>query len=580
MMSIFADETPPSASSHVQPIQISRGEFNKASNQHPSTAHPINYLADELLSEIFYRCIPHNRNPRLVLEAPLLLTLVCQRWRAISMSTPQLWNRLHILYMDDCVGYDAWPNIIAGIESWLTRSGTLPLSISISSRSFQSKYQGDPVLARPSVAGHYPAFYRCLTVLIARHAPRWSTFSYVGTFELLGGILAAVPQERLTHSSANPFRSITSFRAICKTSRRLREGFPVPFLPIFVAPTLRELSLQDWHPDLTHVKWKSITQLSIYLPVERKTALGILSQCMGLEACALNISHPTSSTFYQIPYVQKGSLAVNPHYLEIGLPVLTTLCIWGESDDEQSIWHLLHTPNLRHFLYYPHTQRHPLHLNEFNHPHPHLSPLSIFLNQCSSLESLSINPTHLAGAQMLAILQSCPRIIRLVLDQHYHDKYPRYGYVILHSTLKFNLHPLFKQELVLDSNGTITRLTQPLLPDLKSLSLLGFHVSDSSILEMLVDFCIDRVYTNRGPYPRGASPDGTMGSSDNNQLQPPATLERIEMRLSGIGCDIASIICLYAKSVGRRVGEDLIVDISYPVTEEDSRQDRWPFVDG
>ncbi|KAF5352259.1 hypothetical protein D9757_012518 [Collybiopsis confluens] len=92
---------------------------------------PIRRLPAETLAEIFTRCLPEGRRPvRTLKDAPLLLTRVSKEWRRISLSTPELWRALHIfvpLLLDaPAIGLRE-----QGTELWLTRAGSLPLSIAL-----------------------------------------------------------------------------------------------------------------------------------------------------------------------------------------------------------------------------------------------------------------------------------------------------------------------------------------------------------------------------------------------------------------------------------------------------------------
>ncbi|KAF9034240.1 hypothetical protein BDZ89DRAFT_928359, partial [Hymenopellis radicata] len=61
-----------------------------------SLLHPMRSIPDEVLAEIFDRClvkayslqIPDALDPG---GAPWLLTRVCRRWRALVVNNPQLW---------------------------------------------------------------------------------------------------------------------------------------------------------------------------------------------------------------------------------------------------------------------------------------------------------------------------------------------------------------------------------------------------------------------------------------------------------------------------------------------------------
>ncbi|KAJ2932047.1 hypothetical protein H1R20_g5036, partial [Candolleomyces eurysporus] len=111
----------------------------------------IRRLPDDIIREIFRRCLSTERYPVAhVAEAPLLLTIVCKRWREIALHMPELWSKAHILVdsfdviqpsldedMDD-KRRKLYANIKAGgdgryafLRTYLGRAGSLPLYLSI-----------------------------------------------------------------------------------------------------------------------------------------------------------------------------------------------------------------------------------------------------------------------------------------------------------------------------------------------------------------------------------------------------------------------------------------------------------------
>ncbi|KAF9042235.1 hypothetical protein BJ165DRAFT_1529674 [Panaeolus papilionaceus] len=116
---------------------------------------------------------------------------------------------------------------------------------------------------------------------------------------------------------------------------------------------------------------------------------------------------------------------------------------------------------------------------------PTWSPLCQFLAHCTALEKLTINSAYLIGMDMLAILQSCSQITNLVLDQHDRMNYAQQGYMYYTPDFKYNLYPLFKQQLFSLATRTVTDLKVPLLPSLKSFSVRAFYASDVLTLGVL-----------------------------------------------------------------------------------------------
>ncbi|KII85589.1 hypothetical protein PLICRDRAFT_116074, partial [Plicaturopsis crispa FD-325 SS-3] len=71
-------------------LRIEREILKNSITKHEAILSPCRLVPAELLSEIFSFCLPLVVTPA-VDTAPLLLTLVCRKWRAIALATPQLW---------------------------------------------------------------------------------------------------------------------------------------------------------------------------------------------------------------------------------------------------------------------------------------------------------------------------------------------------------------------------------------------------------------------------------------------------------------------------------------------------------
>ncbi|KAF8162517.1 hypothetical protein K438DRAFT_299760 [Mycena galopus ATCC 62051] len=110
---------------------------------------PANRLPLELLVEVF-RCCDTSFDPcglRLpdglsVRQAPWLLTHVCQRWRAITVSSPQLWRQIAVTLSDD-VGETA-EGIYLLTKLFLERSAQSQIAVILTGAELQ--HQTWPVL--------------------------------------------------------------------------------------------------------------------------------------------------------------------------------------------------------------------------------------------------------------------------------------------------------------------------------------------------------------------------------------------------------------------------------------------------
>ncbi|KAJ6594712.1 hypothetical protein B0H19DRAFT_1009754, partial [Mycena capillaripes] len=105
---------------------------------HKALISPVRRLPLDIIQEIFVACIPIHRNCVMsASEPPILLGRICSSWRAISLSTPRLWARLHIAEPPLTFGPAAElhdkkaAQRLEITEMWLGRSGQCPLSISL-----------------------------------------------------------------------------------------------------------------------------------------------------------------------------------------------------------------------------------------------------------------------------------------------------------------------------------------------------------------------------------------------------------------------------------------------------------------
>ncbi|KAJ7470999.1 hypothetical protein FB451DRAFT_324461 [Mycena latifolia] len=107
---------------------------------HNALISPVRRLPLDIIQEIFMACIPTHRNCVMsAREAPVLLGRICSAWRAISLSTPNLWARLHIVeptrprHSTPISFEEKLAQRLETTKMWLGRSGHCALSISLES---------------------------------------------------------------------------------------------------------------------------------------------------------------------------------------------------------------------------------------------------------------------------------------------------------------------------------------------------------------------------------------------------------------------------------------------------------------
>jgi len=121
-------------------LRVEKGCLQSYIDTHKIIFSPARRIPPEILATIFTHTLPHDRFPtRSSKESPLLLGRVCSLWRAVSLSTPELWNQLHIVIpssADSGLLCKVLSNRAKYVETWLSRSGAPPISFSIYSYSW------------------------------------------------------------------------------------------------------------------------------------------------------------------------------------------------------------------------------------------------------------------------------------------------------------------------------------------------------------------------------------------------------------------------------------------------------------
>ncbi|KAF9480313.1 hypothetical protein BDN70DRAFT_877823 [Pholiota conissans] len=111
----------------------------------------IHRLPPEITSNIFEFCIPDNIMdlkfgdpdkpvPEYTVSAPLVLSAVCRKWRAIAHSTPQIWRAIPLICPPNSYSDNEPLFKDTLVEEWIGRSGRLPLSINFYSSTSEKVF--------------------------------------------------------------------------------------------------------------------------------------------------------------------------------------------------------------------------------------------------------------------------------------------------------------------------------------------------------------------------------------------------------------------------------------------------------
>ncbi|KAJ7115376.1 hypothetical protein C8R44DRAFT_675801 [Mycena epipterygia] len=239
---------------------------------------PMRAIPPEILQEIFMACLPQRHNALMHAgHAPLLLGRVCSAWRTISLSTAALWSSVHVVVPSQDSfhltepGEDIPPvsdalQLCEALRTWLQRSGSCPLSISM----FIPRYHLETT-PRPFV--DTIASYRC----------RWKTLQLI----------------QVTHDS---FPSLWDLRPVDVPLLETIDIVDVnphsepEHLGFLTAPVnLRSVSLNfliTRNVGIPTCSWDRITTLALesrasFFTLDEQQAMEIVAQCVNLQSCRL-----------------------------------------------------------------------------------------------------------------------------------------------------------------------------------------------------------------------------------------------------------------------------------------------------
>ncbi|KAJ6494595.1 hypothetical protein DFH09DRAFT_1337707 [Mycena vulgaris] len=221
-------------------------------------------------------------------EAPLLLVQICSAWRRLALSIPDLWASLHIVVPSSSRVDD----LAVTVTSWLSRSGVLPLSISL---TLSQPTDADGVLIEPD-CDPSPVL-----AALAVFSSRWKNIRMV-PWSFSG--FEALTQLSLEDVPLLQALSVGSFDwgelDITKPT------LPWRFLSILAKSDLRRVTISSgYNFAALRLPWATLTHLKIirHRGVQRASHLRftihdareILQKCPLLEDCQLDITNADDS---------------------------------------------------------------------------------------------------------------------------------------------------------------------------------------------------------------------------------------------------------------------------------------------
>ncbi|KAJ7267344.1 hypothetical protein C8J57DRAFT_364296 [Mycena rebaudengoi] len=247
-----------------------RDELQSFIDAHLALVSPARRLPDDVIREIFVAALPSRNCIMSATEPPLLLCKICRPWRALALSTPQLWASVHIAVPSS----SRMEKMTTMVDNWLSRSGVLPLSLSVVVSN----------TAEPDID------VSTLLNSLIHFSSRWKKFSLT-----LPSLLSFSPLSKVSPEHLSMLEHVCVKRQTFH-GEPVHSGFEV-WRSIFAfigAPNLRNAFLNPQLAQCLSLPWGQLRHLNLSNDtsayIASHTALAILRQCVGLESCVLAVN--------------------------------------------------------------------------------------------------------------------------------------------------------------------------------------------------------------------------------------------------------------------------------------------------
>ncbi|KAJ7473333.1 hypothetical protein FB451DRAFT_1249020 [Mycena latifolia] len=337
-------------------------------------------------------------------EAPVLLGRICSAWRAISLSTPRLWSRLHIVEPTppfnssfDALFEAKWVQRLETAKTWLDRAGQCPLSISLEGR-FEHRNIMHPSDSSTQCHQDTTTFLAALIPF----APRWQHISFTVTSTGLETLAPLSSMDVPMLQSLNLSQHQDRFHQLDWARFGILGGDRVSSFSMFG----NNFCIAD-----LPLRWDLLTTLSLLgpthvenpfnaldFPVTSEIALQTISRCPALRSCTLRVDDQT--------------MDIPTHDLIVEHCFVETLELWCEG---MAIGHAfqrflgnLFLPKLRNFTLRVHSSG----LAGDSYPPDPIQRLCQFLASSSKLESINIDTATFSKGSLIQILCDLPPTLR------------------------------------------------------------------------------------------------------------------------------------------------------------------------
>jgi len=476
----------------IQRLQARREQVQSSIDIYNIILSPVRRLLPDILQEIFYHCTSQPYPILSATEAPMLLTRVCSLWRSVALSSPRIWTRLHIPLpgdprispnygsygMRDDRAVEVRRQIFSkmiqlrcrAVKDWLDRSGSLPLSLSISY----------PFECEPSTNGDTTEVDEVVDPLfltIQPFASRWRHLDLSVPFHIYRKLEAKIPLDNL--SMLRYFKGTIFLHSYTPPQPAL-----IP-LRIIELPALEALSISCIQLTMNLLlypnSWDRLTDICFETPVSDTDLLDVLKQCHKIITLDVNI---------QIPWVRPEGL--EPAFKMVLLPHLEVLKL-RESGSTSAIISAINAPFVKSLQYWcPHRYESSSDLEAPSLLTPE-SLIWLISNAAASLETLSIDPSTFRPEHVLQCLRLAVHVKELIFGDKLFYPPPDLEEDILPKPDVFDLQAFTVHAPEYDSStpGGSPLQNDILLPNLGSLDANGGYVVADEILRTILLSRID-----------------------------------------------------------------------------------------
>ena len=416
-------------------------------------------------------------------EAPVVLTRVCSLWRSVALTTPCIWAKIYIpipghpasswrhpSYLTESALAKRWQNFSElmqlrsqVVKEWLDRSGTCPLSISLS-------YPTHYILSNSLEHDADDELTDSLIEILLAFASRWSDIHFwipPPLYQKLESRLSNVVLPTLQNFTAQVHSRI----AHAGTAN------------IIQAPNLQKLTLDSPmltlnNPTVLPSIANQLTHLCFHTPIYDHDFFNIIKFCHSLIDCQVKLQAPWSRPHLFPPPLLERNVE------QVDLPNLEVLKLY-DVGGHSFIFRTIKTPSLKE-LHYKSTLRHGGYDDNYLGLLPAEPLFAILQNTGAPFRKLTIEPNTLRREDIPIWLHMVDTVSHLVIkDSH---AIQNEGYmeedIFIHDSEDFDINLL---RVVNNPTPTPETLhTKIPLPNLDTLEVYGTQkYTDEEILGVL-----------------------------------------------------------------------------------------------